>query len=127
MDHLRAVVLVVVVARAAVEAAPDLCADACAVARLDALHVRADARDLPDDLVADDEGEVGLAPSAGERMEVGAADTTVGDRNLDVVGAEGFGLEGGDGEGRPRRRVYSEACQSEGLCAVCEASLPVIA
>lgn len=54
---MRAVVLVVVVARAALQAAADLRTDACTVAGLETDHVRAHARHLPDDLVPDDERE----------------------------------------------------------------------
>lgn len=129
VDHVRAVVLVVVVARATLQAAADLRTDACTVAGLETGHVRAHARHLPDDLVPDDEREArGCAPAAGERVQVRAAYTAVGDRDLDVVGAERLGCEWRDGERGPCRRI----CVTESLLVKmsssrCKASSPVIA
>lgn len=93
IDSLGAVVLVISLARAAVQARPDLRANTDAVADVDALDIRADADGVADDLVADDERELGLAPAAGERVHVRGADTAVRDRDLDVILVEVFRLE----------------------------------
>lgn len=68
---MRAVILVIVVARAALEAAPDLRANTRTVAGLQAHHICAHSRHLPDDLVAHDEREARRrAPAAGECVQV---------------------------------------------------------
>ena len=68
-------------------------ADADAVAGLDALDGAADANRLADDLVANDERELALAPALLKRVHVRAAHAAVGDGDLDVVLLKGLWLE----------------------------------
>ena len=93
VDAVGAVVLVAVFAGAAGEAAAAHGADADGVADFDVLDAVADAGRGADDLVANDEGKLGVAPALGEGVDVGAADAAVCDGDLDVVGFERLGLE----------------------------------
>ena len=100
-----AVVLVALVARPAFHAAGDLRADADALADLELIDLVADTGDVPDDLVAGDERQLGFAPTLAERMDVGAAHAAVGDGDLDIVFFEGLRLERRQLEVRPLRWV----------------------
>ena len=93
VDAVGAVVLVAVFAGTAGEAAAAHGANADGVADFDALDAVADVGRGADDLVANDEGELGIAPALGEGVDVGAADAAVGDGELDVVWFERLRLE----------------------------------
>lgn len=87
---LGAVRLVVVLALAALEARPRLGADADALAGLDQGDLGADAQGLADDLVADGQGEVLVAPASGDRVDVAAADAARLDLDLYIIVAKGL-------------------------------------
>ena len=93
VDGVGAVVLVSIFTGATGEAAASLRADTYDVADFDVRDVVSNAGNISDDLVADDEGKLRLAPALGESVHVGAADAAVGDGDLDVVGFERLGLE----------------------------------
>lgn len=67
---LRAVILVVAVALLALEARADLGSDSSPVADLELGDLGANLSDLADDLVPWDDGERGLAPTAGDGVQV---------------------------------------------------------
>ena len=96
LDAVRTVVLEPVLACPARHAAAPLCPYTGPISGCKLLDVVAYASYDSDDLVADDERKLRLAPALSERVDVGAADTTVGDGNLDVVGLEGLRLEPSD-------------------------------
>lgn len=85
-----AVVLVALFARPALHAAGDLRADADTLADLELGDLVADTRDMPDNLVSCDKGQLGLAPTLGEGVDVRAAHAAVGDGDLDIVLLEGL-------------------------------------
>lgn len=93
VHELGAVVFVLVLAEVALEAGPDLGADADAVADFEVLDVLADLDGFADDFVADAEGAFVVAPAAGDGVKVGAADAAGGDFDVDVVVAEWLWLE----------------------------------
>lgn len=90
---LGAVVLVVGLAGTAFQARVNLRANANSVPDVDTLDVGADACGVSNDLVAYYERKLGFAPAGGERMNVAAADTTVGDGNFDVIFGPVLGSE----------------------------------
>lgn len=69
-DQTRAIILIIALTRAALQARPDLSADTDAVADLDVLDLGPDFNSLPYDLVADAEGRWRVAPAAGYRVHV---------------------------------------------------------
>ena len=89
----RAVVLVGSLAVGALEAGPDLRADADTIALLDGLDVLADSDSLAHDLVAYAERTLKLAPAAGDGVHVRAADAAALDLDIDVGLGKGLGLE----------------------------------
>ena len=94
VDHVRAVVLVLVLAHVALEARPHLGADADPVAYFDAaLDVLADLHGLADHLVADAERALEVTPAAGACVHVAAADAAALDLDVDVAVLEGLGIE----------------------------------
>lgn len=64
------------------QTAPRLSANSDPVANLDALHTFADANSLANNLVADDYWIVSGAPAAAKEMDIGSADSAVGNLNL---------------------------------------------
>ncbi|KAI0949636.1 hypothetical protein AcW1_009183 [Taiwanofungus camphoratus] len=88
------------------QAARDHRADAHPVSGLDPGDLVAHAGDLSDDLVPDDEWEVCLAPALRERVDVGPADTAVGDRDFNVLGLKVLWLDGEELEVTPFGGVY---------------------
>lgn len=103
VDLLRAVRLVVVLALPAVKTRPRLGSDANALALLDQGHLGSDADRLADDLVADGEGELLLAPAARDGVHVARAHAAALDLDFDVVVPERLGVELVLLEGRPGR------------------------
>ena len=72
---MRAVILVVRLADLTIETSPDLGSNAYSVANFDCRHLVADFDCFANDLVADAEGEVSLAPASGDGVYIGATDT----------------------------------------------------
>ena len=92
--EVHAHVLVAGPAHAALAAGVDDVADGDRVADREARHVRADGRDLADELVARHEGHVAASlRRSAQRVQVGVADAAVGDPDLDVVGSQRAALE----------------------------------
>ena len=90
---MRAIVLVGIFAVGALEASPDLCADADTITLLDGLDVLADPDGLANDFVAYAERTLELAPAASDGVHVGAADAAALDLDVDVGPGKGLGLE----------------------------------
>ena len=95
-------------ARPALHATSDLRPYANTISNLDVLHVFSNTYCFADDLVSDDERKVTFAPSLLERMKVRAADTTMGNGYLDVIGAKGLGLEARHLQVKEVCRIYQE-------------------
>ena len=70
--------------------------DTDAIADFDVLHARTDTRSVSDDLMANDQGKLALAPALAQGVHVGTTDAAMSDRDFDIVWFEGLGLEGGD-------------------------------
>lgn len=98
IDAFRAVILVVHLARLALQARADLRAHPDAISGLELLDVVSDARHGADDLMARNERELALAPALRERVHVGAAHAAMCDSELDIVRFEGLRLEVDDCE-----------------------------
>lgn len=92
-NHVGAVVLVVALALRALETRPNLSANTDAVALFYILDAFAHLDCLADDLVAYADRSVSLAPTAGDSVNIGAADTAALDLDVDVIITEGLGLE----------------------------------
>ena len=90
---MRAVVLVLALAHIALQAGPHLGANADAIALLDLRHVFADLDGLADNLVADAQRTLELAPAAGDGMHIGPADAAALDLYVDIVIPKRLGLE----------------------------------
>lgn len=90
---MRAVVLVGALADVALEAGPHLGTDTDAIALLDLRHVLADLDGLADNLVADAQRTLELAPAARDGVHVRPADAAALDLDVDIVIAKGLGLE----------------------------------
>jgi hypothetical protein len=88
-----AVVLVVALALLALQARPDLSSHTDTVSDLAAGHLIADLDSMADDLMANADRKRDFAPAAGDGVNVGSADTTTLDLDVDVVGAELLGFE----------------------------------
>ena len=82
---MRAVVLIVRFADLALQACPNLCADANTISDLDGCHLVANLDGMPDDLVADAQRKTCFAPSTGDGMDVTTADTTCFNSDVDVT------------------------------------------
>jgi hypothetical protein len=93
VDEVRAVVFVGILADIALEAGPYLGADADTIALLDVLDVLSDVDGTADDFVADTEGAFKISPSAGDRVDVRAADAAALDFDVDVVVFERLGFQ----------------------------------
>jgi len=61
-----------------------LITDAYTLARAEALEAGADGGYFTDDLVAGDDGVAAVAPGVVDQMNVGVADSAMGDLDLDV-------------------------------------------
>lgn len=90
---MRTIVLVVALALRALETGPDLGADTDTIALLDVLDGLADLDRLPDNLVAYADRGMGLAPAAGDGVDIGTADAAALNLDVDVVVAKDLGLE----------------------------------
>jgi hypothetical protein len=89
----HAVGLVVVFTLFAFEARVELGAEAHTLAGLHQRDLGPDTQSFANDLVTDAEGEVLVAPAAGDGVHVGGADAAGLDLNLDVVILERFGYD----------------------------------
>lgn len=69
-DHVRAIVLIIALANLALQASPDLCADANAVSYFTERYLWTSLDDLADDFVSDAERKFLSPPAAGDRVEI---------------------------------------------------------
>ena len=90
---MRAVIFVVRLADLALETCPDLGADTHPVSDLDGRHLGADLDGLADNLVSDAERQMRCSPSAGDGVDITAADATGMNLDVDVVVLKGLWLE----------------------------------
>src|SRR5206468_7138358 len=99
---------------AAFTAGPAQPRDADALPPREPVHARADALDRADDLVAQDERQLGMRQLAVEHMQVGAAHATClhGDKHLARAGLGGRGGAGAEPKG-PTRRVEQHRSHAE--------------
>ena len=92
-DHVRAVVLVVLLALLALETSLDLGADADALAFLDQGYVLADLDRLANDLVPNTDRQRALAPPTGDCVHITTADTARLDQHVHVMVFKLLGLD----------------------------------
>jgi hypothetical protein len=93
VDHGGTIVLVLGLAEVALQTRLDLSADADAVTLSDAADVLAHADCAADNLVADAEGALEIAPAARHGVHIGAAHAAGIDFDVDIVVLKGLGLE----------------------------------
>ncbi len=84
-NHVGAVVLVVRLAKFALQTSSDLSTDANAISNLDSGHLVANLDGLADNLVANANGEGAFAPAPIDGVDIGATDTTALDLDVDVT------------------------------------------
>lgn len=90
VNHLRAVVLVLVLAVLALHARPDLSTNTDSVALLELGDLVANSQDLADDLVTDTEREGSVTPSTSDGVDIGTTNTTGVNGDVNIVLLEGL-------------------------------------
>ena len=93
VDHGGTIVLVLGLAEVALQTRLDLSADADAITLSDAADVLAHADCAADNLVADAEGSLEIAPAARHGVHIGAAHAAGINFDVDIVILKGLGLE----------------------------------
>lgn len=96
---MRTVILVIRLAKLALQTGADLRANTNTVANLDGCHLVADFDRLADDFMTDANWERAITPTACDGMDIGAADSAALNLDIDVTVFEllGFELERGSG------------------------------
>lgn len=79
------VILVVRLAKLALQTCSDLSTDANTISNLDSGHLVADLNSLANDLMTDANGEWAVTPASIDGVDVGATDTTALDLDVDVA------------------------------------------
>ena len=92
-NHMRAVILVIVLAVLAFQASPDLSTNTNAISNLDFFYVLTNFDGTSDDLVAYTDGHGCITPASVDRVHIAATDTTAFGFDVDVVVGERFGFE----------------------------------
>ena len=82
---MRTVVLVVRLAKLALQTGTDLSTNTNTVSNLDGCHLVADFDSLADDFVTDTDWERAFAPAASDGMDIGAADSAALNLDVDVT------------------------------------------
>ena len=90
---MRAVVLVVRLAKLALQTGTDLSANTNAVSNLDGCHLVTDLDSLADNFMTNADWERAFAPTASDSMDVGAADSTALNLDVDITVFELFRFE----------------------------------
>lgn len=93
-----AIVLIVRLAHLAVQACPDLCTHPNTISNLDSRHLIAHFDCLADNLVTNAKRKIWFAPAAGDCVDIGAADSTCLDLDVDIIFFKGLRFELGRGQ-----------------------------
>ena len=101
---MRAVVLVVRLAKLALQTGTDLSANTDTVSNLDGCHLVADFDSLADNFMTDADWEWAVAPTASNSVNIGAADTAALNFDVDITSLKLLRFELG---------MWSDARQSE--------------
>jgi hypothetical protein len=99
--------LIVILALLALQARVQLGAHTYALPGLDQRHLGPDTKSLPNDLVANSQREVLLAPAATDSVHIRTTNTASLDLDLDIKVLEGLG---GNLEGSSQENEVSSAC-----------------
>jgi hypothetical protein len=94
VDHIRAVVLVLVLAKLALKTRRNLGSNTHTVSNLDILDLIAYSDSLADNFVTDAERTFKVSPAAGNGVDIRAADTTGVDLDIDIAISPGLGGKG---------------------------------
>ena len=110
-NHVRAIVFLICLAKFAFQARLDLSTYANSVANLDGGHLVADLDSSTDDLVTDTDGKGAVTPAASDGVDIGAADTTALNLDVNVTVFERLWLElKRNQKFEPRERTGVDAC-----------------
>lgn len=90
---MRAIVLIVALALRALQAGPDLSANANAISLFDSLDLRANLDGLADDLVTDADWQRTSAPTTVDGVDVTAAHAAAFDLDIYIIVTEDLGFE----------------------------------
>ena len=90
---MRAVVLLIRLAKLALQARPDLSADTNTVPHLDGAHFVTDLNGLANDFMANADWKRALSPSASNSVDIGAANAAAFDLDVNITVLELLRLE----------------------------------